>query len=107
MHSLNDVSRDLQVDLTSLGVVTLDTTVVPDVFGLHAFDTRAPVGRVLPGEFSNTIRVLVLDMNAAPVGVHDVLVENLSNTPDYHVQPASAQDFTETALAILSVCGHD
>ena len=55
MRSSNDVSRDLQVDLTSPGVVTLDTTVVPDVFGLHAFDNLAPVARVLPGEFSNMV----------------------------------------------------
>ena len=86
----NDVSRDSKVDLTSPGVVTLDTTVVPDVFGLHTFDNRALVVQVLPGEFSNTVQVLVPDVNAAAVGFHDVLVENLSNTPDYHVKPVSA-----------------
>ena len=50
MLTLNDVSRDSKVDLASPGVVTLDTTVVPDV-------------RVLPGEFLNTVRVLVPDVN--------------------------------------------
>ena len=94
MLPLNDVSRDLKMDLSSPGVVTLDTTIVPDVFGLHAFDHRAPAVRVLPGKFSNTVRVLVLDVNVAPVGFHDVLVANLSNTPVYHVKPVSARDLT-------------
>ena len=73
----NDVCWDSKVDLTSPGVVTLDTTVVPDILGLHAFDKWAPVVRLLPGEFSNMVRVLVPDVNAEPVGFHDVLVENL------------------------------
>ena len=86
MRPSNDVDRDSKVDLATLGVVTLDTMIVPDVFGLHAFDNREPVVRVLPGEFSNTVRVYVPDAAAAPVELHDVLVENLSNTPDYHVK---------------------
>ena len=36
----------------------------------------------------------MLDVNASPVWFHDVLVDNLSNTPDYHVQPVSARDLT-------------
>ena len=38
--------------------------------------------------------VLVTDANAAPVGFHDILVEDLLNTPVYHVQPVTAQDLT-------------
>ena len=72
--------------------MTLDTAVVPNIFGLHAFDSRELVVRVLPGEFSNTVRMLVPDVNAEPVGFHDVLVDNLLNTPDYHVNPVSARD---------------
>ena len=41
----------------------------------------------LSGDSSNMVRVLVPDENAEPVGFHNVLVENLSNTPDYHVKP--------------------
>ena len=85
MRPSNDVDRDSNVDLTTLGVVTLDTTIVPDVFGLHAFDNRELVIWVLPGEFSNSVRVLVPD--ATLVGFHNVLVENLSNTPAYHAKP--------------------
>ena len=80
MNPSNDVSRDSNVDLTSPGAVTLDTTVVPDVFGLHTFDNRAPVVQVLPGDYSNMVRVLVPDGNAK-LEFHDILVENLSNTP--------------------------
>ena len=44
----NDTYRNSKVDLTLPGVVTMDTTVVPDVFKLHALDERAPVVRRLP-----------------------------------------------------------
>ena len=74
MRPSNDVDRDSKVDLTTLGVVTLDTTIVPDVFCLHAFDNRDPVVRVLVGAFSNMVRVLVPDAAATPVGFHDILV---------------------------------
>ena len=55
MRPSNDVDQDSKVDLNTLGVVTLDTSNVPDVFGLDAFDNREPVVRVLPGAFSNTV----------------------------------------------------
>ena len=54
MRSSNDTYRDSVVDLTTLGVVDLDTSIVPDVFGLQAFDSWEPVVRVLPGDFPNT-----------------------------------------------------
>ena len=44
MRPSNYVNRDSNVNLTTLGVVTLDTTIVPDVFGLHAFDNRPCTG---------------------------------------------------------------
>ena len=40
MHTSWDPSVDTCVDLTSPGVVVLDTTVVPDVVGLNAFDDQ-------------------------------------------------------------------
>ena len=48
MRPSNDADRDSKVDLTTLGVVNLDTSIVPDVFGLHAFDNREPIVRVRP-----------------------------------------------------------
>ena len=46
MRPSNDYKLDRHVDLSSLGVVDLDTSVVPDVFGLRAFDSQEPVARV-------------------------------------------------------------
>ena len=90
----NDTHRDLKVDLATLRVVDLDTSIVPDVFGLHAFDNWKPVVQVLAANFSNTVRVLVPYATATLVGFHDVLIENLSNTPDYHARLLSARGIT-------------
>ena len=67
---------------------------MPDMFALRAFDQRELAVRVLPGDFSNTVRVLVPDATATPVGFHYVLIENMSNTPDYHARLVSARDIT-------------
>ena len=80
------------VDLNSPGVVLLDTTIVPDVLGLHAFNEEAALVRVLPGASLNIVRVLVPDDRAEPRGFHDLLIEDMSATI---VRPASAEDLTE------------
>ena len=49
---------------------------------------------MLPGNFSNTVRVLVPDATATPVGFHDIMIENLSNTPDRHARLLSARDIS-------------
>ena len=59
MRPSNDTSADSPVDLDTLGVVDLDTSIMPDVFGLRALDRREPVVWVLSGDLSNTIRVFV------------------------------------------------
>ena len=38
--------QDTLVDLSTLGVVDLDTSIMPDVFGLRGFDSWEPVVRV-------------------------------------------------------------
>ena len=43
MRPSNNINQDTLVDLTTLGVVELDTPIMPDVFGLRAFDSREPV----------------------------------------------------------------
>ena len=48
-------------------MVDLDTSIMLDVFGLRAFDSREPVGRMLPGDFANTIHVLVPDATTVPI----------------------------------------
>ena len=53
MRSSNDNDRADRVGLSSLGVVDLDTSIVPDVFDLPAFDFRELISRMLPGQFPN------------------------------------------------------
>ena len=88
MRPSNDTDNDTIVDFTTLGVVDLDTSIMPDVFGLQAFDSQEP------GDLVNTIRVLVLDATASPIGLHDVMLENLANSPDYHARMISPRDIT-------------
>ena len=47
--------------LDSLGVLDLDLTVCPDVFGLKAFDDEMPVTRMLPGSGPCDLRLLIPD----------------------------------------------
>ena len=49
------------VSLSSLDVVDLDTTIVPDVFGLRAFDSESLITQMLPGQFRNELCVLIPD----------------------------------------------
>ena len=65
------------VDLYSMGVVALDTSVVPDVLGLKAFYDEAELVRVLPGMAENIIRILIPDDCAEPRGFHDNLLEDI------------------------------
>ena len=88
--------------LTSPGVVVLDTTVVPDVVGLCSFDDRAPVVRMLPGDFGNTVRVLVPDVRAEPH--RDFVRHECLSCP---TSVCRGPDRTETALAVLPVVCND
>ena len=49
MRVSNDNDRSDPKDLCSLGVVDLDLSLSPDVFGLRAFDTSHPLKCMLPG----------------------------------------------------------
>ena len=48
MRESNYPNGSESTNLCSLGVVDLDLTVCPDVFGLRAFDEKMPVTRMLP-----------------------------------------------------------
>ena len=72
MRSSNDLNQDKLVDLSTLGVVDLDTSITPDVFGLRAF--------------LNLVCVLVPDATAGPMGFHDIILEDLTGTPDYRAR---------------------
>ena len=100
MQLSNDVDRSDPVSLTSLGVVDLDLAIVPDVFGVWAFESAKPIIRMLPGQFQNELRVLIPDLGIAPEGFHDIVISDLSATPAADRQAESwLCDFSPPALA--------
>ena len=86
MRTSNDNDFSELMGLSSLGVVDLDTSIAPDVFGLRAFDPRKPICRMLPGETPYNLRVLVLDAAASPVNFHDIVLEDLLATPEFRAR---------------------
>ena len=55
MRVSNDVDHSDPQILSSLGVVDLDLSITPDVFGLRAFDIAKPFICMMPGQFPNEI----------------------------------------------------
>ena len=49
MWQSHDEDGSLQLDMYSLGVMDLDLSISPDVFGLRAFDADKPISWMLPG----------------------------------------------------------
>ena len=91
MRKSNDPSESEPTHLGSLGVLDLDLTVCPDVFGLRAFDEKMPVTRMLPGSSPCDLRLLIPDAGVGQDGFHDVIIENLLGTSIWrskHVTPA-------------------
>ena len=91
MRKSNDPSGSEPTNLCSLGVVDLDLTVCPDVFGLRAFETKKPVTRMLPGSNPCDLRLLIPDTTIGQDGFHDVVIENLIGTSTWrsrHVSPS-------------------
>ena len=81
-------------DMSSLGVVDLDLSISPDAFGLRAFDITKPLTRMLPGQFTNELRLLIPDLGIAPEGFHDVVIENLAATPTWRSRRLLPGDVT-------------
>ena len=73
-------------NLCSLGVVDLDLSLCPDVFGLKAFDEKMPITRMLPGSSRCKLRLLLPDTNIVKDGFHDVVVENLNRVIDMVIE---------------------
>ena len=71
IRSSNDQKVDKIVDLSSLGVVDLNTSIVPDVFGLRAFDVAA-----------------------TPMDFHDIVLDDLSGTLDFRARQIVRSDVT-------------
>ena len=75
MRESNDPNGSEVTNLCSLGVVDLDLSLCPDVFGLKAFDENMPITRMLPGSSPCELRLLLPDTNIGKDGFHDVVVE--------------------------------
>ena len=91
MRESNDPSDSEVTNLCSLGVVDLDVSLCPDVFGLKAFDENMPITRMLPGSSPCKLRLLLPDNNIRKDGFHDVVVENLIGSSTWrsrHVSPS-------------------
>ena len=69
------------MNLESLGVVELDTSVIPDVLGLRALYEDAKPNRVLPGWAQNSAR-------EKPRGFHYVMLVDMTNVTDPAVSTA-------------------
>ena len=52
--------------MLTVRVVDLDISITPGVFGVRAFDVAKPLTRMLPGQFSNELRLMILDLGIAP-----------------------------------------
>ena len=92
MRNSNDPSESEPTDLGSLGVLDLDLTVCPDVFGLRAFDEKKPITRMLPGSSPCDMRLLIPDAGIGQDGFHDVIIENLLGTSTWRARYVSPAD---------------
>ena len=91
MRRSNDENGSIQMNMYSLGVMDLDLSISPDLFGLRAFDADKPVTRMLPGSSPCELWLMLPDDKLGADGFHDVIIENLSATPTWrssHVPPA-------------------
>ena len=92
MRKSHDASESEPTDLDSLGVLDLDLTVCPDVFGLKAFDDEMPVTRMLPGSGQCDLRLLIPDAGIGQKGFHDVVIENLLGTSNWRANFVTPAD---------------
>ena len=70
MRRSRDASGSLQMNMNSLGVMDLDLSISPDVFGLRAFDTDSPIARMLPGSTPCELRLMLPDAKLGIDGFH-------------------------------------
>ena len=92
MRESNDHNGSEVTNLCSLGVVDLDLSLCPDVFGLKAFDENMPITRMLPGSCPCELRLLLPDTNIGKNGFHDVVVENLIGSSTWRSRHVSLSD---------------
>ena len=69
--------------MDSLGVMDLDLSISPDVFGLRVFDKDSPIARMLPGSTPCELRLMLPDAKLGIDGFHDIIIENLTASPTW------------------------
>ena len=84
----------LPMDMLSLGVIYLDFSILPDAFGLRAFDHEKPLTRMLPASTPCELRLMLPNSTMGSDGFHDVVIENLDATPDWRSSYVSLSDMT-------------
>ena len=111
MRESNDPNGSEVTNLCSLGVVDLDLSLCPVVFGLKAFDEKMPITRMLPGSSPCELRLLLPDTNIGKDGFHDVVVENLIGSSTWrsrHVSPsdiiALRQRWPRAVFQVMKEC---
>ena len=80
------------MNMVSLGVMDLDLSISPDVFGLRAFDKNSPIARMLPGSTPCELRLMLPDAKLGIDGFHDIIIENLTASPTWrssHISQAN------------------
>ena len=90
----HDAKGSLQMDMLSLGVMDLDLSILPDAFGLRAFDHKKPLTRMLPGSMPCELRLMLPDSTMGSDGFHDVIIDNLAATPAWRSSHVSPSDMT-------------
>ena len=83
MRQSHNENGSIQMNIYSLGVMHLDLSISPDVFGFRAFDADKPLTRMQP--------------RSSPCGndgFHDVLIEKLSATPTWRSSHVASADMT-------------
>ena len=78
MRRSHDEDGSIQMNMYSLGVMDLDLSISPDVFGLRAFDDTKPVTRML-GSSPCELRLMLPDDKLGNDELHDVIIENLEH----------------------------
>ena len=94
MPSSHDANGSIPMDMSSLGVMDLDLSLLPDAFGLQAFDHGKPLTRMMPGSNPCELRLMLPDSMLGTNGFHDVLIDNLAASPSWRSGHISLADAT-------------
>ena len=94
MRDSHDHGGKEPINLCSLGVIDLDQSVCPDIFGLKAFSKGLPITRMLPGSSPCELQLLLPDSTLGKEGFHDVIIENLVVSSTWRSRHVSPSDIT-------------